>query len=243
MHAQIAHELRRRIATGDLRVGDAVPSEAQLCEAHRVSRGTVRQALSALRAEGAIGGGRGKPPVVRPPTITQDFYELVSFSAWAIAGGRRPGQRTVELARRAGAAHAVDALALSEGEAIVELLRVRTLDDEPVMVECSRFVESVGRPLFDFDPDSGSIYEYLRGQGVDLARARQTLDAVAAGERDAALLEIAPGSPLLRVRRRTTDTAGEPLEWSEDRYRADRMTFTLDSAVAGAAGVARAEAA
>ncbi len=243
LHTRIAEELRRRIAVGELRTGEAVPSESRLCAAYGVSRGTVRQALAALRAEGAIGGGRGKPPRVRPATLTQDFAELVSFSAWATALGRVPGQRTRELARRPANTDTVDALGLEEGELVVELLRVRLLDEEPVMVERTCFVEPVGRLLFDFDLDGGSIYAHLRAAGVDIARARQTIDAVGAGEQDAALLGVTAGTPLLRVRRRTTDAAGEPLEWSDDRYRGDAMSFTLDSAVAGVPGVARVEAA
>lgn len=243
LHQRIASELRRRIATGELRSGEPVPSEHQLCSAYGVSRGTVRQALAALRAEGAIGGGRGKPPVVRTPILTQDFAELVSFSAWAAALGRTPGQRTLELARRPASARAVDALRLADGEPVVELLRVRLLDSEPVMVERTCFVERLGRLLFDFDLDGGSIYAHLRSHGADLARARQTLDAVAATEQDAELLAVPPGAPLLRVRRSTTDADGEPLEWSDDRYRGDAMSFTLESTAPGAAGVARVEAA
>jgi len=41
LHRQVADELRRRIATGALAVGDPLPSEAQLCAAFDVSRGTV----------------------------------------------------------------------------------------------------------------------------------------------------------------------------------------------------------
>jgi len=242
-HARIAEDLRRQIATGELLSGDPVPSESRLREFYGVSRGTVRQALAALRAEGAIGGGRGKPPVVRRPALAQDFAELVSFSAWAGALGRTPGQRTLEIARRPARTEAVDALGLEEGERVVELLRLRLLDGEPVMVERTCFVEPVGRLLFDFDPDGGSIYAHLRAAGVGLARARQKIDAVAATEQDAELLGVSVRAPLLRVRRSTTDAAGEPLEFSDDRYRGDVMSFTLESAVAGAAGHARVEAA
>jgi GntR family transcriptional regulator len=243
LHERIADELRRRIATGELRSGDPLPSEHRLCSAYGVSRGTVRQALAALRAEGAIGGGRGKPPVVRWPMLTQDFAELVSFSSWATALGRTPGQRTLELARRPAGPQAVDMLGLADGEPVVELLRVRLLDGEPVMVERTCFVEHVGRRLFDFDLDGGSIYAHLRSCGVELARARQTIDAVAASHADEELLGVAAGTPLLRVRRSTTDAAGEPLEWSDDRYRGDAMSFTIESTAPGAAGVARVEAA
>jgi GntR family transcriptional regulator len=243
LHHRIATELRREITAGALAVGEPLPSEAQLCDRYQVSRGTVRHALAALRAEGAIGGGRGKPPVVRPPVTSQDFSAIASFSAWAHAVGREPGQRTLELARRPASPEVADALALEGGAPVVEVLRVRLLDGDPVMLERSRFVESVGRHLFDFDLDSGSIYAYLLGEGVDLARVTHVVDAVPAQELDAEHLGVAVGEPLLRARRRAADRDGEPLEWSEDRYRGDAMAFTVQSLVEGVHGVARVQAA
>ncbi|MFC7616496.1 hypothetical protein ACFQV2_26535 [Actinokineospora soli] len=66
-------------------------------------RGTVRQALAALRHEGLIGGGQGKPPVVRETAVAQPFETFLSFTRWAKQIGREPGQRTVEIARRGAA--------------------------------------------------------------------------------------------------------------------------------------------
>jgi GntR family transcriptional regulator len=53
LHQWIADELRRGMAGGESRSGDPLPSEHKLCMAYGVSRGTVRQALAALRAERA----------------------------------------------------------------------------------------------------------------------------------------------------------------------------------------------
>jgi GntR family transcriptional regulator len=244
MHRRLADDLRRRIATGRLAVGDPLPSESQLCEAFGVSRGTVRQALAALRAEGLIGGGRGKPPVVREATMAQPFETFLSFSTWAHELGRVPGQRTLEIARRPAKPEAADALGIDEGEPVIELLRLRLLDDQPTMVERTTYVEPVGRLLFDFDPDSGSTFQFLRERGVDLTVARHVFDAVAADATDAELLGVPVGAPLLRERRRTSSVAGEPIEWGEDRYRPDLVTFTLENSQSVARpSLAREEAA
>ena len=63
------------------------------------------------------------------------------------------------------------------------------------------------------------------------------MDAVAADETDADLLDIEVGSPLLRERRRATATDGTPLEYADDRYRPDRVTFTIDNTRPSAAGI------
>jgi GntR family transcriptional regulator len=229
LHQRIADELRRRILDGELGLGDPVPSEAQLGGAFGASRGTVRQALTALRTEGLIGGGRGRPPVVRSTVASQPFDTFVSFTAWARRLGRTPGQRTIEVARRGAGADAAGALDLAPGEPVVEVLRLRLLDGRPAMVERATFVEPVGRLLFDFDPDRGSIYAHLTEAGVDLAGARHTFDAVAADGSDADLLGIPAGAPLLRERRRATTIDGRPLEYSDDRYRPDLVTFTVEN--------------
>src|SRR5690349_4391966 len=53
-YRQIAAELRRLVARGELRPGDLVPSELALAQRHSVSRGTARSALALLVAEGLV---------------------------------------------------------------------------------------------------------------------------------------------------------------------------------------------
>ena len=242
-HRKVAQAIRQRIAAGSIAVGEPIPSEAELCAEFGVSRGPVRQALATLRAEGAIAGGRGKPPVVRDRPLAQPFESLLSFSAWAEREGRTPGQRTLEIARRPAGAEAADALSVAEGEPVVELLRLRLLDGGPAMVERTVFVEPVGRMLFDFDTDSGSIYGYLITRGVDLSVGRHTFDAVVADATDRRLLGVGRGAPLLRERRRSADADGTPIEWSDDRYRPDLVVFTIDNARSTYPSVARRDAA
>jgi GntR family transcriptional regulator len=229
MHARVADELRGRIDRGELVPGAALPSEAQLCVQFQASRGTIRSALATLRREGLIDGSQGRPPVVRDTVPSQPFENLMSFTAWAEQLGRKPGQRTIEVARRAVSGPAACELGLEPGTVAVDILRVRLLDGEPVMVERATFVEPVGRLLFDFDPDSGSIYAYLTAEGIDLRSARHTFDAVPAGELESELLGVPVGTPLLRERRRVTSADGSPLEYGDDRYRPDRVTFTIDN--------------
>lgn len=230
LHVQVASDLRDQIASGDLAEGVSLPSEAQLVQHYGASRGTVRAALQSLRREGLIAGGQGRPPVVRGSALGQPFENLLSFSAWVEGMGRRPGQRTIEIARRGASPEAAAALDLEPGAPVIEVLRVRYLDDEPAMLERASYIESVGRLLFDFDPDRGSIYAHLTKCGVDLHGARHTIDALPADDLDSELLEIEVGVPLLRERRRATTVEGVPLEYADDRYRPDRVTFTIDNA-------------
>ena len=230
--AAIAASLRRDIDSGALGPGAALPSEAELTARFAVSRGTVRQALAALRADGLISGGRGRSPRVTRSILTQSFDEMVSFSAWAERLGRTPSARTLELARRPSGAEAARRLGLEPGEPVFQYRRLRLLDGEPAMVEVTTFVESIGRLLLDCDLDGGSVYAQLGERGVVFGEAHQSIAAIAASAAHAGLLGVPRRAALLEVRRHVLDPDGRPIEWSCDTYRGDTFAVTVQSRVA-----------
>ncbi|MFF8906404.1 GntR family transcriptional regulator [Streptomyces olivaceoviridis] len=65
---QIADTLRERIRAGALRVGERLPTQAELAEEFGVERGTVRQALRVLQEDGLLSNvSKGSPPRVAEP--------------------------------------------------------------------------------------------------------------------------------------------------------------------------------
>jgi len=235
LHERIADDLRSQILAGDLPIGAPVPSEAELRIRWHGSRSPVRQALTTLRAEGLIGGGRGRPATVQRTGTDQPFDSFVSFSRWAHMLGLPPGQRTVEIARRVPSPEVAAVMEIADAEPVVQLRRLRTLAGEPVMVERTTFSRTWGSLLLAHDPDDGSIYERLIGQGLEVGVARHSIDAVQADDADCALLGVARYAPLLREVRIACTAGGEVFEYSDDRYRPDRVTFTIDNAPQGRA--------
>jgi len=65
----IAETLVAQIKSGGLRVGDALPTERELCERFSTSRPTVREALSQLQQRGFLETGVGKRPRAAAPSI------------------------------------------------------------------------------------------------------------------------------------------------------------------------------
>ncbi|WP_018603348.1 GntR family transcriptional regulator [Mycobacterium sp. 155] len=229
-HTYVAGELRQRIIRRDYLIGESLPTENALCAEFGVSRGPVRQALATLKSEGLIRLSQGKPAVVRSHDATQTLDTFTPFTQWARRNGRKPGSRTVEIARRRPSEPAQVALDLTATDFVVDVLRVRLLDGEPAMIERSTFVDSVGSMLFDFDTDSGSMTDYLAGRGVYFDSMEHVLDAVAATEVDAENLGIDVGGPLLRERRTSRDQNGQVFEYADDRYRPELVAFSIVNA-------------
>jgi len=64
-YRSMATDLRTMIETGELRPGDAVPSESALAERYGVARGTARHALAELEGAGLVESIHGKGRFVR----------------------------------------------------------------------------------------------------------------------------------------------------------------------------------
>jgi len=64
-YRRIAAELRRLVESGELRPGDALPSESAISEQYHVSRGTARHALAELEGAGLVEAVHGKGRFVR----------------------------------------------------------------------------------------------------------------------------------------------------------------------------------
>ena len=228
-HREIANSLYAAIQAGEFPAGSRLPSEHELAERFGVARGTIRQALAALRASGILISRRGARGLVLADRRAQSFTELISFSAWARAQGETPGGRVVELTRREATAVDSDRLGVPVGETVFALVRVRLLSGTPVMIERTTFPEHLGALVATIDLERGSIYEELAEHQVLFAHASHTIEALAATSEDGQLLQLPRRAPLLRDVRRSTGPDGLALEWSDDRYRGDVVTFALEN--------------
>lgn len=227
-HQQIADALRRAIAEGRYPVGSVLPSESELATAHGASRGTVRQAVSALIAEGLVGSRQGARRTVLSTAPSQSFTELRSFAQWARSGGHSTGG--LVLGSAWGTAHDEEAarLQLQPEAQVLRVTRLRTLDGDPVLLERTVYAEWIGAAVGELPDDCESVTQSLYEEtGLVFAHGEHHMDAVPAGTEDAQLLQLRRGSPLLRVRRTTTTAEGRPVETSDDRYRPGSVVFTV----------------
>jgi GntR family transcriptional regulator len=226
VYQQIADDLRERITSGDLRPGDDVPTEGELAARWRTSRGPVRNALALLRAQGLVESTRGRPSRVAARTVRHPVDTSVPFTRWAREIGARPGARTQSVTLHRVDGDRARLLGVDPGDLVVDVLRLRTLDDRPTMLERLTYVEDVGRLLLAEDLDAVSITEVLLAHGYDVGDVDHEIDAVAADEDDARLLEVPTGSPVLRLRRFSW-SGGRVFEAGDDRYRSDVVRFTV----------------
>ncbi len=224
----IAGELRDAIVRGEHPLGAQLPSEAELAERFGVARGTVRQAIALLVAEGLVGSRQGARRIVLGSERSQSFAELHSFAQWARATGHTVSGRVLASRRRPCSPSEAVRLSLAPGDEVLFVLRLRRLDGDPVLVERTVYAGWIAPAVERLDPSCDSVTQELYDSvGLIFAYGEHLIDAVAAGAEDSRLLGVRRGSPLLRQRRTTTTREGRPVESSDDRYRAGSVTFSI----------------
>ncbi|MER7762362.1 GntR family transcriptional regulator [Streptomyces sp. NPDC097619] len=238
-YLEIADSIRGAIRSGIYPVGGRLPSESELTARWSASRGTVRQAVAQLVTEGLVGSRQGTRRIVLRQERRHGFEELNSFAQWARGLGLEVGSRMLARARRAATAEEAQRLGVPEGSEVLHVLRLRSLGGEPAMVERTAYAAWAAPAVEALAEDCVSIMDSLaREAGIVAQYGEHLIDAVAAGSEDARMLGVRRGSPLLRQRHLTSDQDGRPIEWTDDRYRAGSVTFSVRNA-AGAAPLER----
>ena len=214
-YLEIAGQLREQVTDNDLPPGAVLPSEAELAGAYGVSRVTVRKALEVLRDEGLVASRQGFGWFVAGDRVRQTLGTLSTIEDQLTDQGRVSERRVVSFGF----------VVAPDGTDVLEVVRVNLADGQPFAIVTVWCPAALGSALSRDDVESNTFYELLP---VDFDRAVQSIGAAAADERDADLLGVPVGSPLLVVERVSHDTHGEPVLVSEHRFPAHLTEFVAE---------------
>jgi GntR family transcriptional regulator len=229
VHGQIEDWLAEMISAGRLAPGDRMPTEHDLAAWLDVSRMTLRHALASLARRGLVtrAVGRRGGTFVAEPKLEQDRTTLAGFSEQLRRHGMVAGARVLSATERAAGPVSAAALGLSDGDPVYEVRRVRLGDGQPIGLERSVFPAAAFPGMLDCRLD-GSLYDLLDERyGQRPCRARESLEPVTAGVREAEALEVREGAPLMQVERTAYAQAGQPVEFARDLFRGDRTRIVM----------------
>lgn len=213
LYAQVREILARRLSDGEWRPGELIPSEHQLAQQLSVSQGTVRKALNELVAMNVLVRQQGKGTFVASHDAQRALFHF--FHITADDGSKQlPESRVLGWSRRRINKREATLLQLPVGSRGIRIERLRELGGQPVIVETVLLPAVLFPDLAKSDkPLPNTLYQlYQHEYGVTIHRAQEQLRAVAATQRDAELLNIEPGAPLLEIERVALTLQGKPVE-------------------------------
>ena len=222
---RVASVLRGDIERGRWKVGEQIPTEAELVAQFAVSRNTVRQALAVLLARNLVTRQQGRGTFVAPHGLSHVIGELKSLTEVLRERGFEPGTQCVSVA--VDPHPPLDAIEHLQSSVIWRVTRLRTADGRPFCTMSSWVPDELGRKL---DPERltevGSLYLTLREDlGVLLSEATEIIRAEAATSLDAEALAIRRASPVIVIYRWVSDNRGRPVEYARAAAPGDRYQY------------------
>lgn len=224
--------LKKQIEDEDLKPGETIPSERELIEKFNLSRTTVRKAIDILVNEGLLAKVQGKGTFVQKKRMDDGLIKLTSCTESIRKMGLTPGRKllnaSIEPARKSVAIN----MHIDPEEKVFKLNRVLYGDNIPVNVTKSNVIYKHVNGIEKYDFEKESLYNIMETKfNIKITHSVRTIEAILANERDAELLQINEGSPILLFNGLVYGIVNgeeKPIEYFVSKYRCDISKFYIE---------------
>ena len=202
LYYQLEKVLRKRILSGQLKDGDLIPTERELCDEFGVSRITVRQALTKLEDLGLIRREQGKGTFVAPRSYGNMPLGLYGYIEDLFRLGEITSLKLTSRKLVVPDSDIAEEMKLDEKEKVYLFEGFRAMDDDSNCFFQAYIPQSIGRKIKLKDVNTPFLISHVEKAALETARkAIQVTSAKAASKELASKLGIKAGKPLLVIKR------------------------------------------
>ncbi|UWR63827.1 GntR family transcriptional regulator [Phaeobacter inhibens] len=226
-YVRLRQRIEDGIETGLLPKSAPLPAEREIATLTGLSRVTVRRAMQDLVDRGIIVQRQGSGSFVADgtPKVEQSLSQLTSFTEDMERRGYDTSVEWLERGIHTPSPEEVMALALTSGEAVARIARLRRANGRPMAIErASLPVDILPNPL----AVRGSLYEVLEQSGSRPVRALQRISAINLPEQEAQMLGVEPGMAGLSIVRTSYLRNRRVVEFTRSIYRGDAYDFVAE---------------
>jgi GntR family transcriptional regulator len=205
-----------------------LPNEFQLAEELNVSQGTVRKALNSLTMAKILTRRQGIGTFVSEHTGHHSLYRFFPL----IADGKSPELPKAELLSidtQVASAKVAKALELESRAKVIILCRRRILNNEFCIAETIFLPRKYFKALETEPEIPHTLYHFYQTQfNLTVRDTRDSIKADLATEKDAKMLGVKVGEPLLEVTRITHSLDAKAIEYRVSRCRSDHYHYQVE---------------
>lgn len=227
LYFQLLEILKGQIEQDTWQVGTQIPTEDQLCGQYNVSKATVRMAISELVALGYLKKFQGKGTFVRRKKPGDRIPMLLSLGE-----DRHPASIVRVLESRTQLPDDIvrDTLNLDDGRPCSFVSRIVLVEGMPLVLQKLYFVSTILPDDVNAESIGGApLHAFIETRcGIKIQRVKDMTDVALLDEAAALTLELAPRTPVLRVRRICSAHGDEPVSYQEALCRTDAYARTLE---------------
>lgn len=228
LYVQLYEILKQKIESGQWPVNSQIPIEDELCRQYEVSKATVRIAVSELAKSGYLTRQQGRGTFVCKRIIPEGLTMITSFKEMMLEAGvifeTKLLARTIMMP--------TDDLDLildtTEDSHIIYIKRIRTVENEPVLLQESYLPYSICPGIMDDDVESSSLLELIEEKHkIKITKAQDFIEVIPAPEDAATALSIAPLTPVLLLEQKFF-AGNQQIMYSRSLKRPERFRLFIE---------------
>ncbi len=228
LYKQVEEHVTQLIVEQRWKPGEMLPNEFQLASELNVSQGTVRKALNSLTDDKILNRRQGIGTFVSEHTGHHSLYRFFPL----IADGRTPELPKAELLlveTQIATEQVSQALELEPQSKVIVLTRRRILNEEFCIAE-TIYLPYKYFAILEKEPQvPHTLYHFYQTQfNLTVRNTRDSIKAVLATKKDAQMLNIVEGDPLLEVTRVTHSLYNKAIEFRLSRCRSDKYHYLVE---------------
>jgi DNA-binding GntR family transcriptional regulator len=225
-YLQLVRILQEQITSGELRPGDRLPSESQLCKHHDVSPMTVRRAINILVDQGVVLAEQGKGTFVKSMQFWTSSFNLGELYN-ILNNDKRTRVKILQSSIVLADERISHKLQVNKGERIIFIRRLINVDEKPFLYHREYLIYDPAKPIIESELDVTSIKGLFEGKSnSSLKHSLMAIEATVLDEKEASLLKSSAAKPAFLIEHTFFDFEEKIVSWGWFICPGDRLKFT-----------------
>ncbi|MEW6243396.1 MAG: GntR family transcriptional regulator [Bacillota bacterium] len=229
IYYQLAKWLEAQIRNGELKPGEALPTETDLAARFEISRMTVRRAISELVAAGMVYAQQGKGTFVASPKLDDIVFEMSNFNEDVKQRGLQVKTTLLEARIVRADEELKEKFGVNDDNARFLYFRtVTTAEEERLAYEKKYTIYTKSKPILEAELKDPTLPGLISAHSDSMpVSSKKVLQVANSSKEEASVLGISRNAPVFVIEQTVYDPDLRPLGWSRSVYRGDRYKLTF----------------
>lgn len=229
LHIQLMTIIRDMINSGELRSGDSIMPERELCAIQNVSRMTVNKAIVNLVNEGFLYRVQGRGTFVSASKRRNRFSSMKGFTEVMKDKGIHIKTDILSFEESEQDEYIRQELNITdENEKIYRVERLRYIEEDPFGMEISYIPKRMCKDLEKELVNNKSLYSILNeNYNYKMKKAEQIIEPIMLSKEEAKLLKQEKDTLALKLKRTSYIDDGTPVEYTISIFRSDKYQYEI----------------
>jgi GntR family transcriptional regulator len=225
-YLQLVRIMQEQIANGELRPGDRLPSESQLCKFHNISPMTVRRAINILVDQGMVSAEQGRGTFVKSMKFWSSTFDLGELDK-ILNDDKRTRVKILESSIITADERISQKLKIMTKEYVIFIRRLISVNDRPFLYHREYLLYDASKPIIESELDVTSIRCLFEGKSNRSLKTSQiAIEVTILNEKEALLLDSQPAKPAFLIEHTFFDFDDRIVGWGWFVCPGDRLRFT-----------------